>query len=350
MEKMKAWIYHDYKDEEGQPHGRVELTEIDKPICGDDNALLKVDVASICGTDVGTLKHGGANHKVFEGMEFGHELCGTIVETGKDVTDFKVGDRVWPFPMFVTKAIGQKSGAVGGFSEYVLIENVKKNFSLFSTDGLSNLEASLIEPFTVGFHAASRTQPGPGKNALIFGAGCIGIASAVCCAYKGCDKVAIVGRRPDKMRAAEDLGFKTFSTLDANWKDQVREYFGPGRTFSGQSANINCCIEATANADVFAEIIPLVNFGCKIGAVSSYDKEIHFNATFLAFAELEILGCAGQRHNDAFEVIEMMRSKKFDVEKVVNWIGKQEDLMTGVAMMQSGKACKSCIDFTGTYL
>ena len=347
---MKAWIFHEYQDEEGKTRGRVELTEIDKPVCGDDNALLKVDVASVCGSDVGSIRHGGANHKVFEGMELGHELCGTIVETGKDVTDVKVGDRVWPFPMFVTKAISQKSGAVGGFSEYVLIENVKKDFSLFSIDGLSDLEGSLIEPFTIGFHAANRTQPGPGKNALIFGAGCIGLSAAICCKYKGCDKVAVVGHRPDKLRIAEELGFKTFSTMDEKWKDQVREYFGPGRAYSGQAANVNCCVEATANDDMYVDIIPLVNFGCKIGAVSAHEKDIHFNGSFLAFAEIEILGSAGSRINDAVEVIEMMRSKKFDVEKIVGWIGKQEDLMTGINMMQSGKACKSCIDFTGKYL
>lgn len=349
MEKMKALIYHEFTDDAGQIRGKVELKEIDKPVCNDDGCLLRVDVASICGGDVDTLNHGGRNHKIFDGMELGHEGGCTVVEVGKNVTDWKVGDKVWPFPYFITSEMGVKAGACGTFSEYILAENCKPNFALFSTEGLSDVEASLIEPFTIGFHAAMRTQPGPGKNALVFGAGCIGLSAAICCKWKGCDKVAVVGRRKDKLAVAEALGFKTFSMLDDGWHDQVRDYFGAGRAYSGQAANVNCCVEATTNDDSWVDIIPLCNFGCKIAAVSSHEKDIHFNGNFLAFAELEIYGSGGQRFNDATEVIECMRSKQFDIEKVVGKFVTQADFMEGVELMKSGKIVKACVDFTGKY-
>lgn len=350
MEKMKAWIFKEYTDENGKLRGDAELQEIDKPVCTDDGAVLKINVASICGGDTDSIKRGGKNHSIYPGREFGHEMSATVVEVGKNVTDFKPGDRVWPFPMFCTNPPGLKSATLGGFSEYILAETAKKDYSLFSLDGVSDIEGSLVEPFTVGWRAASKTQPGPGKNAVIFGAGGIGIAAAVCCAWKGCDKVAIVGRRPSKLKICESVGFKTFTTLDADWKDQVRAYFGEGRAYSGQAANINCCIEATANDDVYEDIIPLMNFGAKIAAVSSHENSVHYNGSFFAYAELEMYGSGGQRHGEVAEVLEMMRSKKFDLEKIVTWIGPQEELKEGIQKMLSGEAVKGCIDYTGKYI
>lgn len=74
----------------------------------------------------------------------------------------------------------QEEMDVGGFSEYVLILNAKLNEQVYSIpEQISSKTACLIEPFTVGFRAARWSFPRKGENAVVFGAGTIGIAAAI---------------------------------------------------------------------------------------------------------------------------------------------------------------------------
>lgn len=116
--------------------------------------------ASICGTDVAVYQHGpGTGHRISVGGEFGHEMVSKVVEVGKNVQDIKVGDRVYPYPR-LAKGDTKRAGTVGGFSEYVLIPDAKWNRQIYAvSDKISDKEASLIEPFTVGCRAARRSQP-----------------------------------------------------------------------------------------------------------------------------------------------------------------------------------------------
>ena len=98
------------------------------------------------------------------GGEFGHETVSRIVKVGKNVTDFTVGERVYPYPRFATGDT-KRAGTIGGFSEYILIPNAKRNHSLYSVDErISDRLASLIEPFTVGCRAARRGMIPDGKK------------------------------------------------------------------------------------------------------------------------------------------------------------------------------------------
>lgn len=349
MEKMKAWIFEEYKDADGNIRGDSVLKEIDKPVAGPDDAILKINVASICGGDVDCFKHGGANHKVFSGKEWGHEMSATIVELGENVKDLKIGDRVWPYPFFC-EPNGMKAGALGGFSEYVLVQNAKKNFNLFSLDGVSDLQGALLEPFLVGFHAANNAKPAPGKKAVVFGCGMIGMAAAVTLANRGCDEVVIVGRRQPKIKNAQALGFKTVSVLDENWRDQLRDILGAGRAFSGQAVDAMCWVEASADDDIINEIIPLMPAKATLTIVAAHEKPVYFHSPYLTFAELTIIGSPAFHPADVPQAIEMMKTMPQDLTKLCNFVCKQEDLKKGYELMRDGEITKAVIDYTGKLL
>lgn len=109
----------------------------------------------------------------------------------------EVGERVYPYPRYA-KDDTKRAGTIGGFSEYILIPNAKRNHSLYAVDArISDKLASLIEPFTVGCRAARRGMiPDAngskryiaGQNAVVFGCGTIGIAAAVAFRHFGMDK------------------------------------------------------------------------------------------------------------------------------------------------------------------
>lgn len=66
------------------------------------------------------------------------------MKIGKNVTDFSVGERVYPYPLYA-KDDTRRAGTIGGFSEYILIPNAKRNHSLYSVDEkISDKLAGLI--------------------------------------------------------------------------------------------------------------------------------------------------------------------------------------------------------------
>lgn len=346
MEKMKAWIFEEYKDADGNVRGDCVLKEIDKPVAGPDDAILKVNVAAICGGDVGCFNHGGASHKVFSGKEWGHEMSATIVELGENVKDLKVGDRVWPFPYYC-EPNGMKAGALGGFSEYVLVQNAKKDYNLFSLDGMSDLMGALLEPFLVGFRAANNANPGPGKKAVVFGCGMIGMSAAITLASCGCDEVIVVGRREYKLSVAKKLGFKTFTTLDDDWKDQLREYLGPRKAVSRQGVDAMCWVEATADEEIIGDISTIMPERSNLTIVAAHQKPICFNPAFLTFNEMKISGSQAFLQTDVAPGMELLKSTPYDILQICGYVCKQEELKKGIELMREGKITKAVIDYTG---
>lgn len=109
----------------------IEIRDVDIPQVGDNDVLIKNIYSGICGTDVAVFNHGeNTGHKITVGGEFGHETISTVVKVGKNVTDFKIGDRVYPYPLYA-KGDTRRAGTIGGFSEYILIPNAKRNYSLY---------------------------------------------------------------------------------------------------------------------------------------------------------------------------------------------------------------------------
>ena len=205
---MKAGIYLGKE--------KVKIQELPLPEVGDYDVLIQNIYSSICGTDVAVFMHGpNTGHKVNVGGEFGHETISRIVKVGKEVEDFKVGDRVYPYPLYA-KDDTSRAGTLGGFSEYILVPNVKKNHSLYQVDKrISDKLASLIEPFTVGCRGARRGMIPSGQgyvkeqNAVVFGSGTIGIAAAVAFKYFGMEKVMICDYSAYRLEIAKKLGFET---------------------------------------------------------------------------------------------------------------------------------------------
>lgn len=106
---MKVGIYL------GKEH--IEIRELPLPEVGKDDVLIQNLSSSFCGTDVAVFSHGpNTGHKVTVGGEFGHETISRVVKVGKNVTDFTVGERIYPYPRYA-KDDTKRAGTIGGFSE-----------------------------------------------------------------------------------------------------------------------------------------------------------------------------------------------------------------------------------------
>jgi len=128
---MKAIVYHKY----GTPDV-LKLEEVDKPVPGDDEVLIKVHAASLNDWDSGLL-HGDFINRMLNGLRkpkrkiLGSDIAGRIEELGKNIKRFKPGDEVY----------GDLSGQWGGFAEYVC---TRENFVALKPKAMSFVEAAAI--------------------------------------------------------------------------------------------------------------------------------------------------------------------------------------------------------------
>jgi Threonine dehydrogenase and related Zn-dependent dehydrogenases len=316
---MKAALYQGEKS--------IELTELETPVAGDNDIVIKNLYSSICGTDVAVYKHGpNTGHKITVGGEFGHETVSEVVQVGKNVKDIKIGDRVYPYPR-LAKGDTKRAGTIGGFSEYIFIPNAKINEQVYLVDDkINNKTACLIEPFTIGCRAARRSNPKKDENAIVFGAGTIGISAAIALKYFGCDKVMICDYSDYRLEKAKKLGFEICNNGKEDLGARSKEVFGNAISAIGRTADVDIFIDA-AGAETILEIyqeMAKVDSRMVIVAVLAGKRPIDLLA--MTFGQYAIIGSGGYTPEDVSDVMSIMESGRWNIQDIITHEYSWEEL------------------------
>lgn len=310
--------------------GMIEVRETPIPSIGDNDVLLKNIYSSICGTDVAVYRHGsGTGHKITVGGEFGHETVSRITAVGKNVTDYHVGDRVYPYPRLV-KNDTRRAGTIGGFSEYIAAIDVTKNHSLYSVDEkIPDKLACLIEPFTVGCRAARRGMISDGtdengqkkyvmnQNAVVFGAGTIGIAAAIAFQYFGMGKVMICDYSDFRLDIAKSFGFKVCNPKRNSLKECTEAYFGTALSLAGKTANIDCWLDAAGAESVLENFVQLGKIESRFVSVAVNNSIRKLDLLHMTYAQQSLIGSGGYMEEDVLDVQKIMASGHWNIEKII---------------------------------
>lgn len=316
---MKAAIYNGQKE--------ILLTELETPMGGDNDIVVRNLYASICGTDVAVYMHGpNTGHRVTIGGEFGHEMVSEVVYAGKNVRDIRVGDRVYPYPL-LAKGDPKRAGTVGGFSEYILIPNAELNKQVYAVpDSISSKTASLIEPFTVGCRAARRALPQPGENAIVFGAGTIGIAAAIALKFFGCDKVMVCDPSDLRLEKAEHLGFLTCNNRTEDLRSAAMRCFGKAPSLSGETADVDIYIDAAGAESILELYQSMGKFQCRMVVVAVRAGKRPVDILQMTYAQHALIGSGGYFPEDVRDVLRIMESGKWDIESIITHTFPWEEL------------------------
>lgn len=163
----------------------VRLEEMPRPVIGDGELLVKIEASGICGSDVMEWYR---IHRV--PLVLGHEIAGTVAETGKGVTRFKAGDRVavaHHVPCGACRYCADGHETVcdtlrktnfdpGGFCEYVRVPEINVRKGVFALpDNLSFEDATFIEPLACVLRGQRRANFKVGKTVLVIGSGISGL-------------------------------------------------------------------------------------------------------------------------------------------------------------------------------
>lgn len=336
---MKAGIY--------LGKGNVEVRELDMPEVGDNDVLIRNIYSSICGTDVAVYTKGpGTGHKITVGMEFGHETISEVYATGKNITDFKIGQRVYPYPRFA-KNDTKCAGTIGGFSEYILIPDAKLNHSLyFIPDTISDKTACLIEPFTVGCRAARRSNPQTNENAIVFGCGTIGLAAAIALKYFGLKKVMLADISDFRLNIAGNMGFAVCNTAKQDLYTAAALYFGDAQGLSEMTFDADIFIDAAGVENILDTFMQYGKIESRFVSVAVNNAIRSLDLLHMTYAQKSIIGSGGYMPEDVADVLNIMKSGTWDIESIITHEFSIDKLSEAIEMAaQSDRAFNVVIQF-----
>lgn len=174
---MKAAVYYGIKD--------VRVEQVEEPKPGPSEVKVKVKYCGICGSDLHEYLHGP-----FPQSPFGHEACGEIIEVGRSIRGFQVGERV----------IAVQKGA---YAECVTCppERVMR-----IPQKMSWKQAAVVEPLAGAAYALERGGVQSGDAALIAGAGPVGLMVLLGLKAIGVEKIYVTEISEVRRKRAEELG------------------------------------------------------------------------------------------------------------------------------------------------
>ena len=196
--------------------GKISFHDVPLPALNPTEVLIKVKVATICGSDLHIFK--GKHPSVQLPIPVGHEIAGEIVEIGNEVTQLGVGKRVTVEPVLVCDTCDfcrrgdyhlcsnisfQYRQGQGGFTPYFIAD---QRWVHCLPDNASYLEGALIEPMSVCVHAVRRAAPNFGDRAAIFGDGAIGLYILQAAQLAGISTIYVAGIREQRLAKALELG------------------------------------------------------------------------------------------------------------------------------------------------
>ena len=210
-----------------------EIKEINKPIPRENEVLVKVKAAGICGSDIHKMQSGW---KYDLPMVMGHEFAGEVEAVGDSVREVSVGDRVAIAPLLpCNECVYCKSGKYqlcdhyqmigsqryGGFEEYCVVPEAN---IINIGDKISYEEAAMIEPLAVAAHGVMGLDPQVGDQVAVFGLGTIGILSVQWLRLAGVKKIIGIDIDPKKLEEAKKYGVTdTINSLEESLEDRINE-------------------------------------------------------------------------------------------------------------------------------
>ena len=236
--------------------------EVEKPkLRSATSVIVKVKAAGICGSDVHIFH--GRNPYVTYPRIMGHEVTGIVEEIGTEVRNFCVGDRVVVEPILYCGTcypcrIGRHNVCEnlrvygvhmdGGFAEYMEVEERALHIL---PENITFLQGALIEPYTIGSQAISRTQVQEGDICLVHGAGPIGLLTIDLLKSKGAFCIASELSEP-RRKLAEKFGADI--VIDPSEQDLAAEVM---QQTQGYGANV--IFDAVGISTLVEQSIPLLS-------------------------------------------------------------------------------------------
>ncbi len=296
----------------------AELTSVaDSHVPGEDEILLRVRRIGLCGSDLNSFR--GLNPLVTYPRIPGHEIAATVAELNPRHPEWQPGTNVTVCPYTAcgrcaaclrhrrnacqfNQTLGvQRDGAL---TEFIALPAA----SLYSAN-LPLKDLCMVEPLTVGFHAAARGRASAGDIVAVFGCGGVGLGAVAGAAFRGATVIA-VDVEDAKLDTARRAGAShAINTAKADLHVRLGELTG------GRGPDV--IIEAIGLSQTFRGAVEEVAFTGRVVYIGYAKQEVAYETRHFVQKELDILGSRNAQPEDFRDVIRMLEERRFPVEEAV---------------------------------
>jgi L-iditol 2-dehydrogenase len=346
---MLAAVYHGPND--------LRLENVPVPEIAKGEILVRVDSASICGTDL-RIYHG--NHRMYPPGTVripGHEVVGRIARLGEDITNYSVNQRVFIAPNTGCghclqcvagnnnlcanyDAIGVTSD--GGFAEFVRIpaNSVAQGNVIPISKAVDPAVAALVEPFACVLRGQNALHIQPGEVVLVMGAGPIGVMHTKLAKARGAGRVIVSEPIPDRAAQAKRMGAdRVADPLSEDLKTILDEESG------GRGADVIIVAapihSAQESALELAAISARINY---FGGLPKDRPTISFNSNLVHYKELVITGTTACSTADCWQAIQIVNSGLVDLSDIISQRYPLKEALSAFAAAEDRKSLKIVLE------
>ena len=327
------------------------MTEVPIPSISNTEVLIKIRKTAICGTDLHIYKWDEWAQKTIKvPMHVGHEFVGEIVEIGKDVNGFKVGDRVSGEGHITCghcrncrsgkrhlcrNIVNLACDREGAFAEYLAFPAVNV---IKIPDAINDNVASMMDALgdavitTLTFNLVD-------EDVLITGAGPIRCMAVAIAKHVGARHVVI----SDVNEYRLDLARKMGATLAINpQKVSLKEVMHQLSMTEGFDVGL----EMSGNADAVRSMLEYMNNGGKVAFLGIPPSDFAINWHLVVFKCLTLQGIYGREMFETwYKMINLLESG-LNVEPIITHHFSANDFQKAFDAMLSGQAAKIVLDWT----
>lgn len=327
------------------PKKGIWMENVPEPVCGDNDVKIKIRQTAICGTDIHIYKWDKWAEKTIPvPMVIGHEFVGEIIEMGKNVKGFKIGQRVSGEGHITcgycrncragkrhlcinTKGVGVN--IPGAFAQYLVIpqENV---FPI--SDKITDDEASIFDPLGNAVHTVLSFDI-IGEDVLITGAGPIGIMAAIISKHIGARHIVITDINDYRLELARKCDIENVvdvrkeNLFDVMKRLDMKEGFDVGYEMSGSPSAFN-------------DMLKVLRMGAKIGILGILPDDTSIAWSSVIFKAFTMKFIYGREVFETWYKMSAMIESGLDVKKVITHKFSIDEYEKAFEIMAGGNSGK----------
>ena len=342
MQTMKATVFHGKNN--------ISIEEVPRPSAGAGEAVIKISLTTICGTDIHILR---GEYPVKPGLTIGHEPVGVIEEIGEGVTGYKVGDRVLVgaiTPCGQCRAClsaqwaqcghGDGVEAIGGWrfgntingaqAEYLLVPYAQANLAKIPDDLTDEQVVLLADIASTGFSGAESANIKLGDTVVVFAQGPIGLCATAGAKLMGASFIITVESDPVRIEMSKRMG--AHIVLDPKQHDIVSTV----KKLTRGGADV--AIEALGLQETFENCLRCLRPGGTLSSLGVYSGKLQmpYDAFAAGLGDYKIVTtlCPGGKERMR-RLMLMVQSNRFDPTPLITHRFKLDQIVEAYDLFAS---------------
>lgn len=345
----------------GRLYGKEDLRIVEVPVpeIMDDEMLIHVKTAAVCGTDVRMIYNGAAGVSADHPLTLGHEFSGVIEKIGSLVSDtYKPGQRVAVAPNYgcgICDFCVSGNGHMcpdyqafginidGAFAEYVRIpaKAILQGNVTPIDDSVTFAAAALNEPFSCVNNGYERNQVKPGDTVLIIGSGAIGIMHAILAKMGGASKVVVNDLSDERLALVKSIDA---DILTVNGTVDLEEY----TRIITNGKGFDVIVTAAPVPQIQQNSLKLAAINgriCFFGGLPKDKEQVLLNTNLIHYRQLIISGTSRASLIQYRHTLKYISSKIVNVDRLVTSRGDLTKLPELVENARYARGLKNVIEF-----